>query len=327
MSLLLEDRLSELESRMATHIGVDWGGAGGDTYPHPQIRNFFREIHGPTRTSVNSSFPMTFIVDFDDIISKLYQAKLILTISKVRSNVSAATGNSGGASTSGAGSSHSHSVSGQSAAASGDTGSISIRDFAISGGGTLVTTSGGTGNTGSGGTGSTGTESANHQHNETGTTTGVETVTHSHTGPSHTHTGPSHTHTIQSSSSTLNEWSEPSHTHSVSSTTSAADTTHTHSTPNHTHTVTLTYGIFEGPTATDPDLTITINSVDVTSALGGPFNADTELDITSYLRTEDMEPIRDQNTIVVEGDELCDITLTVKSVCEAASEAFYALLP
>lgn len=55
----------------------------------------------------------------------------------------------------------------------------------------------------------------------------------------------------------------------------------------HTHTVTpsLTYGVFEGATATG--VKVLFDGVDQTSALGGPFNADVvELDVLSFIASQ-----------------------------------------
>lgn len=65
---------------------------------------------------------------------------------------------------------------------------------------------------------------------------------------------------------------------------SVANHDHTHATPDHTHpshTHPLTLGIAEGGSATG--LHLYIDGVDVTAALGGPWNATTSVDITTYL--------------------------------------------
>lgn len=99
----------------------------------------------------------------------------------------------------------------------------------------------------------------NHTHN-------VSTNNHSHTVTisAHTHDMP-HTHNI-------------AHTHNI-------DHTHDVTIPAHNHT--LTYGLFQDTTYPQT-ITVTINGVDETAALGGPWaltNAavEVELDITTYL--------------------------------------------
>lgn len=103
---------------------------------------------------------------------------------------------------------------------------------------------------------------------------------HTHTIAAHSH-GMSHTHTT------------PNHSHNIE---------HTHTTPNHTHN--LTFGIYEGTAATG--VTVTINGVDRTAALGGPFNADQSgLDIAQYL------VVGQWNTILLGSSQLGRIDATV----------------
>jgi hypothetical protein len=103
---------------------------------------------------------------------------------------------------------------------------------------------------------------------------------HTHTVGNHTH-GMSHTHTT------------PNHSHNIE---------HTHTIPNHTHN--LTFGIYEGTAATG--VTVTINGVDRTAALGGPFNADQSgLDIAQYL------VVGQWNTILLGSTQLGRIDATV----------------
>lgn len=106
-----------------------------------------------------------------------------------------------------------------------------------------------------------------HTHN-------VAVAAHDH-GIAHTHTVvvAAHSHGI-------------AHTHVVTIAAHIHGMAHTHSVsiPGHTHT--LVYGIYEASAATNPDITITINTVDRTTALGGPFDvAQDALDITSYILT------------------------------------------
>lgn len=103
----------------------------------------------------------------------------------------------------------------------------------------------------------------------TGPNQQTATATHSHSTPNHTH-DISHTH------------STPAHSHDIS---------HTHTTPDHTHpahTHTLTLAIAEGGSATD--LEFSIDGIDRTAALGGPWNAAAVVDITEYLIDNRMVP-------------------------------------
>lgn len=121
----------------------------------------------------------------------------------------------------------------------------------------------------------------NHGMNHTHTLS-----SHTHEMP-HTHTVPSHTHGMEHTHST------PNHSHNIE---------HTHTIPNHTHN--LTFGIYEGTAATG--VTVTINGVDRTAALGGPFNADQSgLDIAQYL------VVGQWNTILLGSTQLGRIDATV----------------
>jgi hypothetical protein len=89
---------------------------------------------------------------------------------------------------------------------------------------------------------------------------GIDTAgEHDHT----TNTGGGHTHALV----------DVDHSHGMS---------HTHTIPDHVHD--LNFGIYEG--TTPANVTIKINGIDCTAALGGPFNADqTDLNIAPYLVT------------------------------------------
>jgi hypothetical protein len=103
--------------------------------------------------------------------------------------------------------------------------------------------------------------------------------------------------------------STPSHTHTV------AD--HTHTTPAHTHGI--TYGIYSSgyPTA----VSITIDGVDVTSALGGPWNPsvgdpnELDMDITNYTASTGSHEIQ----LTTTGQGRCIPLLVIKSVIGSKS--------
>jgi hypothetical protein len=103
-------------------------------------------------------------------------------------------------------------------------------------------------------------------------------VFHTH-GMSHTHTTPNHQHSIAHTHTT------PDHTHSIAHTHTTPDHAHVtpnhqHATPNHAHD--LAFGIFEDTLAAG--ISVTINGVNRTAALGGPFAADQDgLNIAQYL--------------------------------------------
>jgi len=121
--------------------------------------------------------------------------------------------------------------------------------------------------------------------------------------------GASHAHTVAD------------HKHAVSGTTSSAETSHTHSVtlPSHAHA--LVFGIYEGagPTAS-ANVTVTINGVDRTAALGGPFDGDfLAKDITAYLQDAQGHPLRQRNTVVFTAGELLDLEIVCKSLVTATS--------
>ena len=133
-----------------------------------------------------------------------------------------------------------------------------------------------------------------------------------------------HTHTVTgatSSSGTSHAHTVADHTHAVTGTTSSAETAHTHSVtlPSHTHS--LVFGIYEGagPTAS-ANVTVTINGVDRTAALGGPFDGDfLGKDITQYLQDAQGHPLRQRNTVVFTAGELLDLEIVCKSLVTATS--------
>lgn len=255
------------------------------------------------------------------------------------------------ASSSAAGTSHSHSLSGVTTNAAGAAVSVSLPALSV----TEPTTFAGTGATGAtapgtsdaGGTGASGNsnESTNHAHSSSAASWSVDTTaltnsnnvdTHTHNGPSHTHahaaththTGPSHQHALDVGATYLVNTtghthdytaqtvaSEGSHSHTIAHT---HNVEHTHTQTAHTHSLTFTT-IQEGSAPSTPGVTLTINSVDVTTALGGAWDASqSDLDVTSYLRNTAGEPLRGDNTFVFTSTELLDIEIVLKSFVGSA---------
>jgi len=306
-------------------------------------------LHGPYRNSVDGTHSMTFIVDYDENIAYLYSAKLKLRLAAVRSNVSASSSASGGGSapTSSAGSAHTHSVSQSLTGASGggttvssaggsshshtvssatsavtvDVG-IDVDGFPLPANGSSRTTSGGSSHNHASATTDDAPPNNPHQHAVSGGS-GSES-SHTHTVSAHTYTVPSflHTHgvsgqTAAAESSHTHSVTLSDHTHTISGTiTAASESAHTHSVTisAHSHTITLTYGIYEGSAPSAPAITITINGVNRTTALGGSWNADTTLDITDYLRDTAKIPLRQDNTIVLTSAELIDLEVVCRSL-------------
>jgi hypothetical protein len=137
-------------------------------------------------------------------------------------------------------------------------------------------------------------------------------------------TAADHSHAVSattSSAGAAHAHTVADHTHAVTGTTSSADTAHTHSLtiPSHTHA--LVFGIYEGaaPTAA-ANVTVTINGVDRTAALGGPFDGDfLGKDVTTYLQDAQGQPLRQRNTIVFTAGELLDLEIVCKSLVTATS--------
>ena len=266
---------------------------------------------------------------------------------------SASSSGASSASSSAAGTSHSHSLSGVTTNAAGAAVSVSLPALSV----TEPTTFAGTGASGAtapGFTTSAGTEATGggsggggtaHAHSSSAASWSVDATAltnsnnvdaHTHTGPSHahettgthTHTGPSHQHALNVGATYLVNTtghthdytaqtvaSEGSHSHTIAHTHTIA---HDHSVSAHTHSLTFTT-IQEGSAPSAPAVTITINSVDVTTALGGPFNSSqTDLDITQYLRSTAGEPLRGDNTIVLTSTELLDLEIVLKSFIGSA---------
>lgn len=283
------------------------------------------------RASVQAGAPATLYAKLDANISLLHLAKLSINVRAVRSNVNTVA-NSGGtvatatnqsATTTTSGGSHSHSFSGSTSAAGGShthTVPASAIGSANDPSGPYSVWQNVASNQPS--VSATDLQSAGHVHfeNGAGNNTGNISANHNHAMPHYHVAGSSvivtsalHYHTGSGTTSA----SGGSHSHGVSGGTTAADTGHSH-TYSHTHDVTipahnhtLAYGIFTGANPTNPFVTITINGVDVTAALGGPFNtvnAEYTLDVTAYLQAGATEqPMRQTNTIAIGASVLCDI--------------------
>lgn len=329
------DTISQLTARLDAHAPLN--SALSPNFPHGKPLFAFREIHNLSRQSIDSTHSVTFTIDYDKYISKLFNAKLQVRFSNVRSNVSAATGAAGGGttvtSTSGGGSTPtSSSGGGQTPTSSSGGSSTPTSSSGGSASGSDISDSNLASDTPS--TASTGLQSASHTHNETGSVTGIDNSNHDHSLSSHTHlvfghlianglgqqiwqpdgigdlslSGHTHTVTISAHTHTV---TVTDHTHTV--TISA----HTHDVvlTNHTHSVTLTYGIFE-QAYSNPGLSVSINGTDRTAALGGPWNAGPlELDITNYLRETSGDPVRGTIPIVFTvAASLLDIEATLKSI-------------
>lgn len=300
----------------------------------PKPYNYERS-NGPYRSSVDATHPLDFNVKWDDGTFLLHRSKLTFRVRGVRSNSTGAasgggsstTSDSGGGGTSGADTSHTHSISGQSASGGGS------HDHALSPLGTW----GKVYAYGISHTSSTdpATLLANHNHASATTDSGGGA-------------GGAHAHTVSGGTGSMGgTWqtrqfmvdmgitfpdiasTETNHTHSVTGTTSGGGSSHSHTTPSHTHGLTLaahthavTYGIFQASTPSTPQVTISINGTSRTAALGGPWNTGQELDITPYLTTGTFgQPLRQDNTITLGANTLCDIEVEVHSMAASTSIA------
>lgn len=153
------------------------------------------------------------------------------------------------------------------------------------GSGTLTSDSGGGSTSGSSSASTSG--STTHQHSGSIGSSGAHqnsgtTANESNPGDPHNHifatdSGGNHTHSFATDN-------ETAHTHGIS---------HTHSTPNHQHTIPshthgLTLGISEG--GSPANVRLYIDNVDRSAALGGPWGAAAEVDITQYLVDSKLPP-------------------------------------
>lgn len=272
----------------------------------------YREIHGPFVESIDASNTASFPVDFDGNVTYLHQALLQLRKRRVKSNVTAAAAgggqtssatataaNAGGGQTSGGGTAHSHSVSGQTAQGSGLHFHVIAQANPTDPWSTPAYMQQMIWNTSP-----TGSPSYGVYVGRNGTSPVITSLVTQQTQD--------HVHTITATTSAA----ESSHTHGVSPHTHTINP-HSHQISDHTHA--LTYGIYQGPTASTPQLTVEINGSDVTTALGGPWNNDALLDITPYLVDATGQPLRQTNSIEIGGSQLCDVEVTVKSLVTAMS--------
>jgi len=259
-----------------------------------------REIHGPFRQTIDLGKPAVMIVDWDENVRFLHQAKLVIVCRRIRSN--ATTAASGGGAT----------VTSQ------------------AGGGQAVTSAGGSGTTNATATGGSHVHTVGQTQNLTswsdpgwreqlvfanssaGTGYGVM-VGRDNTSPTNaevymTQSG-SHTHDVTLVLS--------NHTHSVS----LPNHSHNVTLPNHTHG--LVYGIFEGSYPTGKAVRVLVNGTDVTSALGGPWdpaeNTPLVLDITQWLQETDGRPKQQRNRVEIQADKLFDVEMVVKSLTAIAT--------
>ena len=293
----------------------------------------YREVHGPFRNSTDSGFPIDLKVNFDANVFLVHQSKLSFTIRGLRANFTGAA--SGGGQTSSSGSSHSHSFSAGSTTAGSSHSHTLNADTAQPYAGQsypvlLSFMSGADVNDGqvlSQGPSPSSTQdvSQGHTHVETGGTTNNQNQGHTHSLNSHTHLSgvpgagsadlswAGHTHDIDATTS----GAESSHTHDFSGSTSGNESSHTHTVSAHTHTV--NFGITQQSTPGSMGVTVSINGVDRTSALGGPWNASQTLDITQYLTDANGQPLRQDNTVQLGSSALGDLEIQVRSIVTATS--------
>lgn len=257
----------------------------------------YREIHGPSVESVASGQSATLPVTFDDNVSLLHKAVLTVRKRQVKSNVTGAaagggqTTSGGGGATSSGGSSHSHTITGKTTSSSGSHSHL-VGDF-------YPTTTWST---------PAYMQQITMKDEATGLAYGF------YVGRNGTEAG----------SGKFESYLTTPHTHDVDGQTSSSESSHTHTVPSHTHTVSdhthpMTYGIYLGPAASTPAFTITINGVDRTAALGGPWNGDISVDITPYLVDANGHVLRQNNSIVIGSSQLCDVEMTVRSLVSASS--------
>lgn len=243
-----------------------------------------REIHGPSKESIDSSHPISFIADFDANVTYLHQAKLSLIVGPVRANATAAA--SGGGTTSSSGGSHSHTIDAQT------TGEENPKHGHEVCQADNVTTW---------------TDPAYQQQLvfatsvNAGSTFGVLIGRNGTTG----------------AGTVLYTTGGTGHTHGVSATTSSSGGTHSHSVGAHTHS--LTYGVFEASNPATPQLRVIINGTDRTAELGGPWNDDVTLDVTPFLVNANGQPLRQQNEIRIQSSQLASVVTTLKSIVTVSS--------
>lgn len=277
---------------------------------------------GPFRMDCDVGFPNTFDLWVPDNVRKLVRAQIrvkfrpIRTNSGVSSNSGTLTSNSGGGATSGSssvattlgGSAHSHDISGQSAMDAGASSQTSNQSgqtpvnvptaghthvwanffSATPGTATPIQYSG----FAAGGVGSGTFQLFIVSDSTSRYTSPSPDATVSVTPGNHTHVVPI-----------------PSHSHLVTGTTSVTESAHVHpmdhfhNTPNHLHTIpghthTISITIAEG--GTPAGVRLTIDAVDRSASLGGPWNADFgPVEITTYLVDAVGKPIVGAHPIIL----------------------------
>ncbi|MDQ3539958.1 MAG: hypothetical protein M3440_04660 [Chloroflexota bacterium] len=176
----------------------------------------YREIHGPYVESIAAGSNARFLVDFDDSVTYLHQAKLRVRKRRVKSNVSGAS--DGGGQTSSAG-------GGQTTTSGGGQ--------TTTAGGGQTTTAGG-GQTTTAGGGQTSSDDGNHSHSISSSTSssgGGQTTTSG--GGQTSSSGGSHSHSISSTTSSSGggqtSSSGSSHSHSIASNNTLSQGAHRHS--------------------------------------------------------------------------------------------------
>lgn len=118
---------------------------------------------------------------------------------------------------------------------------------------------------------------------------------------------------VSSSANPSNVASHPNHTHSVTLPNHQHSMTHTHTTPDHSHTIDshdheLTLAIAEGGDAAG--LRLYIDDVDRTTALGGPWDSEAELDIRQYLINARQIPVHGAHRIKVTSTSVGSVEVT-----------------
>lgn len=289
-----------------------------------------REIHGPFRQTIDNGKPVRMVVDWDENVRWLHQAKLVLICRRIRSNASVAA--AGGGQTSSAGSPHTHSISGQSAQAGGGQTSSSGSPHSHSVSGQTAQESGGhfhsIGHASSISTWTTPPYQRTERHWNTSGTQYIDMLV----GDQYTWAGMNfetattgkHSHPVSGTTSTSESshtHSVSDHTHSVSGTTSSSESSHTHTISDHTHA--LVYGIFEGSFPNGKGINVLVNGTNVTAALGGPWdpaeNTPLVLDITQWLQEPDGRPKQQRNTVEIQAAKLFDVEIAVKSLVAIAT--------
>jgi hypothetical protein len=258
-------------------------------------------FYGPLIRDVDASFPLDFLLHIPEYILRISSCALHVVPRPVRSSVSvaedigsitsdggtlntseASSQSSSGASTSSSSGASSSSSSGASSSSTSDGGGS--HSHSLSGNSTAVSTHQHTGSTGApdpveGGSGHDHlvitSFDGGHSHGLSGATA-ASNGSHDH-GMAHNH-GIAHTHGI-------------SHTHGID---------HFHDINPHTHDVAghghdLTLAISEGGSASG--ITLLIDGIDRTSALGGPWDDAFEVDIRQYLVDARQMPLTGHHTI------------------------------